>query len=70
MTIDKSRRVFLALVMLAISSVALIPGPAFAKPTIRPAARSHRIYWMPDRRPPAPQSKRPADDPFAFLLLG
>jgi hypothetical protein len=70
MTIDKSRRVFLALAVFAISSVALTPGAAVAKPTIRPHARNHEIRWTPQPRTPAAQSERPANDPFASMLLG
>jgi hypothetical protein len=66
MTIDKSRRVFFAFAMFAISSVALTPGAAVAKPTIRTDARNHEIQL----RTPAAQSKRPANDPFASMLLG
>ena len=67
----KSRRFFLAFTMFAISSVALAPGPAaIARPTIRPDARNHQILWTPELRTPAAQSKRPADDPFASMLLG
>ena len=67
----KSRRAFLAFAMLAISSVALAPGPAaIARPTIRPDARNHQIHWTPELRTPAAQPKRLADDPFASMLLG
>lgn len=71
MTIYKSRRALLAFAMFAISSVALAAGPAaVAKPTVRPDARNHRIHWSSEPRTPAAQSKRPADDPFASMLLG
>ena len=70
MTINKSRRAFLAFAMFAISSVALAPGAAVAKPTIRLDARNHGIHWTPELRTPAAQSNRPANDPFACMLLG
>jgi hypothetical protein len=70
MTIDKSRRVFLAFAIFAISSVALTPGAAVAKPTIRTDARNHEIHWTTELRTPTAQSKRPANDPFASMLLG
>lgn len=71
MTIDKSRRVFLAFAMLAISSVALTQGPAaIAKPAIQRDAQNHRIHRRPEPRTPAVQSKHPVDDPFADMLLG
>ena len=40
-----------------------------AKPIIQPE-RNHRIYWTPELRTPEAHSKRPANDPFASMLLG
>ena len=71
MTIDKSRSAFLAFAIFAISSIALTPASAaVAKPTIQAAARNHGIRWTPELRTPAAQSNRPANDPFACMLLG
>ena len=69
MTIDKSRRAFLAFAMFAISSVALLTPSqaAVAKPTIRPA--DHAMHWTPKVRTPAAQYNRPASDPFASMLF-
>jgi hypothetical protein len=65
---SKSRRAFLVFAMFTISVVALAPGPAaVAQSTIRPDARNHRTH---EQHTPAAQYKRPADDPFAFMLLG
>jgi hypothetical protein len=71
MTIDKSRPAFLAFAIFAISSIALTPAStAVAKPTVQANARNHGIHWTPELRTPAAQSKRPANDPFASMLLG
>ena len=72
MTINKSRRAFLAFAMFAISSVAVLtPGSAaVAKPTIRTDTRNHGIHWTPELRTPTAQFKRPVTDPFASMLLG
>ena len=65
------RCAFLAFAIFAISSIALTPASAaVAKPTIQAAARNHGIRWTPQLRTPAPQSNRPANDPFACMLLG
>jgi hypothetical protein len=67
MTIDKSRRAFLAFAMFAISSVALLTPSqaAVAKPTVRLAA--HATYWTPQVSTPAARYNRPASDPFASM---
>ena len=71
MTVDKSRSAFLAFAIFAISSIALTPASAaVAKPRIQADARNHGIHWTPELRAPAAQSKRPANDPFASMLLG
>ena len=71
MTVDKSRSTFLAFAIFAISSIALTPASAaVAKPRIQADARNHGIHWTPKLRTPATQSKRPANDPFASMLLG
>ena len=71
MTIDKSRRTFFAFAIFAISCIALTPcSAAVAKQTIQPDARNYGIHWTPELRKPAAQSKSPANDPFASLLLG
>ncbi len=64
------RCAFLAFAILTISSIALTPASAaVAKPTIRADARNHGIRWTPELRTPT-QSNRPANDPFACMLLG
>ena len=71
MTLDKSRPAFLAFAIFAISSIALTPGSAaVAKPSIQRDVRNHGIHWTPELRTPEAQSKRPANDPFASMLLG
>jgi hypothetical protein len=65
------RCAFLAFAIFAISSIALTPASAaVAKPTIQVDARNHGIRWTPELRAPAVQSNRPANDPFACMLLG
>jgi len=65
------RCAFLAFAIFAISSIALTPASAaVAKHTIQTNARNHGIRWTPELRTPAAQSNRPANDPFACMLLG
>jgi len=62
----------LLMTLCASASAATVAKPSAAtvtKPIIQPE-RNHIIYWTPKLRTPEAQSKRPANDPFASMLLG